>query len=240
MTFSLPASRLPPSRGFTLIEVLVAVTLLGLIMVLAYQGLRTGAHSAAQGEATIERVNRLRLAQEFVRAQLSRAQPMPFDQDDTLGQVVFEGGPESLQFAGPMPGYLSSGGPYIQSLVLDRGEDGLDLVFAHRVLQYGPDADRPRNENDEPKPVTLLGGIDEAKFSYLEPPETQDGEPEWVNEWRELDRLPLMIRVELTMREDARIRWPTLLVSPKVDSAARGGGQQIPFGPLPPGQGDKR
>lgn len=225
------------SRGFTLIEVLLAVTLLGLIMVLAYQGLRTGAHSAAQGEATIERVNRLRLAQEFVRAQLSRAQPMAFDQDDTLGQVVFEGGPDSLQFAGPMPGYLSSGGPYVQSLVLDRGERGLDLVFVHHVLRYGPDADKPRDESSEPKPVTLLGGIDEAKFSYLEPPETQDGEPEWVDEWRDLNSLPLMIRLDLTMRDDARIEWPTLLVAPKVDRVAPGSAAQPQFGPIPPGKG---
>lgn len=220
MRFPPSASRLSRHRGFTLVEVLLAITLLGMIMVLAYQGLRTGAQSAERGEAAVERVNRLRLAQEFIRAQVSRAQPMAFEQDATLGGVVFEGGPEALRFAAPMPGYLSFGGPYVQTLALVRGESGLDLVFDHAVLRYGPEEDQ-HSRDERRDPVLLIGGFQNARFSYLAPPDGPDAQPEWVDEWSETDTLPLLVRMEASFEETVRLHWPTLAVAPRVDSGAR-------------------
>jgi general secretion pathway protein J len=218
----------------------VAITLLGMIMVMAYQGLRTGAHSAAQGEAAIERVNRLRLSQEFLRSQLARALPMTIEQDDMLGAVVFEGGPEVMRFVGPMPGYLSYGGPYVQTLTLARADGGgRKLLFDHRILQYGEDAGREPDPSSGRDPVELLAGIDDAEFSYLEPGESQDEEPEWVDEWREVDRLPLLVRIRLDMREDTRIQWPELVVAPRVE-AVGGQGLQNRFGVDEPTFGPRR
>lgn len=233
--------------GFTLLEVLVAITLLGMIMVMAYQGLRTGAHSTAQGEAAIERVNRLRLSQEFLRSQLARALPMAIEQDDMLGAVVFEGGPEVMRFVAPMPGYLSYGGPYVQTLMLARADGGgRKLIFDHRILQYGEDAERAPDPSSEREPVELLAGIDDAEFSYLEPGESQDEEPEWVDEWRQVDRLPLLVRIRLDMREDSRIQWPELVVAPRVKATGgqglqnRFGVDEPSFGPRPSGNREDR
>lgn len=230
-----PFSPVRPGRmkcaAFTLLEVLVAITLLGMIMVMAYQGLRTGAHSTAQGEAAIERVNRLRLSQEFLRGQLSRALPMSIEQDEMLGAVVFEGGPEVMRFVAPMPGYLSYGGPYVQTLALTRAEDGGSrLVFDHRILQYGEAAGRAPDPSADRDPVELLSGIDRAEFSYLEPGESLDEEPTWVDEWRQVDRLPMLVRIRLEMREDSRIQWPELVVAPRVE-ATGGRGPGLEFGP---------
>lgn len=217
--------------GFTLLEVLVAITLLGMIMVMAYQGLRTGAHTTAQGEAAIERVNRLRLAQEFLRGQLSRALPMAIEQDETLGAVVFEGGPEVMRFVAPMPGYLSFGGSYVQTVALTRDDgDGWQMVFDHRILQYGEDAEREPDPSADRDPVSLLNGIESAEFSYLEPGETVDEEPEWVDEWRQVSRLPLLVRIRLEMREESRIQWPELVVAPRVEAGGRRG-FGLDFGP---------
>ena len=202
----------------------MAITLLGLIMVFAYQGLRTGAHTAAQGEAAIERINRLRLSQDFLRSQVSRALPMPFDQDETLGSVVFEGDQEVMRFVAPMPGYLSSGGPYVQTLLLTRGEGGTrQLVFDHRVLRYGEEAERGADDIEDRDPVLLLKGIEDAEFAYLQPGETVDEEPEWVEEWRQIGSLPLLVRIRLEMSEASRIRWPEMVIAPKVESGGRRG-----------------
>lgn len=227
-----PESRI---RGFTLLEVLVAMALLALIMTLAYQGLSTGAHITATGTQAIERNNQLRLAQTFMRAQLSRASPQPFDSDETLGSVVFEGGSEVLRFVGPMPGYLSFGGDYIQTLALVRGDGGMNLVFDHQVLDYGPEAEEAQSADDldEREPVVLLGGIDDAEFSYLEPPESLDQEPRWVSEWQAIDQLPLMVKLDITMHEHARIHWPGFQVALRVDAAGSERPQLFDFGPGP-------
>ncbi len=200
---------------------------------MAYQGLRTGAHTTAQGEAAIERVNRLRLAQEFLRSQLARALPMAIEQDEQLGTVVFEGGPEVMRFVAPMPGYLSFGGPYVQTLALARADGGgQKLIFDHRILQYGEDAERAPDPSAGRDPVELLAGIEEAEFSYLQPGEDPDDEPEWVDEWRQLDTLPLLVRIRLEMHEDSRIHWPELVVAPRVEVVGRNG-SSLEFGPRP-------
>ncbi|MBL8254338.1 MAG: type II secretion system protein, partial [Candidatus Competibacter sp.] len=53
--------------GFTLLELVVAITLVGLILVVLYSGLRLGLNGSDSGEQRAEATNRLRLAYEFLR-----------------------------------------------------------------------------------------------------------------------------------------------------------------------------
>ncbi|MDX1626808.1 MAG: prepilin-type N-terminal cleavage/methylation domain-containing protein, partial [Wenzhouxiangellaceae bacterium] len=64
------------ASGFTLVELLVATALIGLIMAMAYGGFRAGIRASDSGEALIERTNRLRVVHDFVRRQLSQARPL--------------------------------------------------------------------------------------------------------------------------------------------------------------------
>ena len=124
-------------RGFTLIELLVAISLLGIIMAMAYQGFRVGTRSVDQGEALVDRTNRLRVVHQFLRTQLSRAMPLAMKSeeiDDRQLAVIFEGDDESMRFVAPMPGYLGHGGPHEQLLRLERGKNDLELLFSHRLL----------------------------------------------------------------------------------------------------------
>ena len=47
--------------GFTLLELVVAITLMGLVLVMLYSGLRAGLNGWDSGEARAEATNRLRL-----------------------------------------------------------------------------------------------------------------------------------------------------------------------------------
>ena len=53
------------ARGFTLLEVLMAVTLLALLLAGAYSGIQTSVRAMHAGERVIERVDRVRTVQEF-------------------------------------------------------------------------------------------------------------------------------------------------------------------------------
>lgn len=192
-------------RGFTLLEILVAVTLLALLVAMAYGTLRTAVKSMRSGEALIDRTDRLRTSQEFLRRQLSHAMPLPFERmEDTGENHVFMADRDTLRFVAPMPGHLSRGGPHVQWLKLD----GDVLEFDHAQLN-GYDPDDPKKGNKR-KPVVLLDGIREAKFEFRElDPET--GElGEWEGDWEDPQRLPLLVRLVVEFDEDSRQHWPDL------------------------------
>ena len=220
-------------RGFTLLEILVAVTLLALLVMMAYGTLRTAVKSMRSGEALIERTDRLRTAQEFLRRQLSHAMPLAFERmEDTGENHVFMADRDTLRFVAPMPGHLSRGGPHVQWLKLD----GDVLEFDHAQLN-GYDPENPKAGNKR-EPVVLLEGIRDAKFEFRElDPET--GElGEWESDWDDPQRLPLLVRLNVEFDEDTRQHWPDLEIPLLVATGMPGMfgmGQPVPaqidFGP---------
>ena len=207
-------------RGFTLIELLVAISLLGIIMVMAYQGFSIGTRSVDKGEELVDRTNRLRVVHQFLRTQLTRAMPLAMrseDVDELQLAVIFEGDERSMRFVAPMPGYLGHGGPHQQFLQLARGDNDLELLFSHRLLNSLDDEELP-GSNDR-APTVLLDGIKQGHFSYLTLDE--EGEPtDWNEEWEDPSVSPVMVKIELVMNDQSRITWPTLEVAPLIDGAA--------------------
>ncbi len=215
------------SRGFTLVEMLISIVLIGVIMTAAYAGLSSSNRAVISGEQQIDRNNRLRVVQQFVRRQIANALPLAMQSDDSqqddLSIVRFEGGRETMRFVSPMPGYLGHGGPHEQTISYDRGE----LVFDHQLLVSDDDSELAA-AIAEREPVVLLEDVERVRFSYLEAADEPDADPEWVDEWQDPSRTPLMVRVELEFDSDSRMVWPTLDVAPLIDIAAtRGGGRSF-------------
>jgi general secretion pathway protein J len=195
------------ARGFTLLEVLMAVLLLAVLLGGAYGGLRASANAMRAGEAAIDRTDRLRTAQEFLRRQISEITPLAYAHDDKEAlNIVFEGEGQFMRFVAPMPGYLGHGGPYVQTLELVRGKDGLQLQFTDAMLN-GYDAEKTAKSDVEP--IVLFDHIAAGRFSYR----TVDDQGEladWNSEWISTEITPLMVRIELSMQPGVQIPWPTL------------------------------
>lgn len=198
-------------RGFTLMEVVIALVSLALLMSLAYGAFRTTAASVERGEALIDRTERMRVAQQFLRRQLSFAMPMMFERVDLGAEEnkVFEGDGETLRFVAPMPGYLARGGAHVQTLSLRSDGDGLRLEFEHVLLNgFDPLDTAPR---DAREPVVLLQGASDARFEYRGLDE-EGMLGEWLSSWEDRARLPLMVRLSVEWPERARMSWPPLEV----------------------------
>src|SRR5690625_5950355 len=78
-------------RGFTLIEVLLAVGLLAIIMGMAYSGFHASVRASNSGEEIIEQTNRLRVVQQFMRGQLLQALSLIIEETDDGEQIRFQG-----------------------------------------------------------------------------------------------------------------------------------------------------
>lgn len=191
--------------GFTLIEVVLAMILVGLIMAIAVGGIRMSRKAAESGERRVEATNSIRVTQEFLRKQFSRALPLAFATDRAQGRnYVFEGDDREITFVAPMPGYLSSGGPYVQMLSIERGE----LRFQHRMLLS--------EDDDEAEPVVLLDRIRRGKFEYRGI-DDQGRLSDWDDDWEDASRTPMMVRVSLEFERSSGLSWPTLEVPLLID-----------------------
>lgn len=197
------------TRGFSLVEVLLATALLATGIGLAFATFANATRATERAEAAAQRNERLRAVQGFVRRQIEGALPLPFEFNEATGAaMLFESDRSTLRLVGAMPGYLSRGGPYLQTFRLVRGEQGLQLEFVHQLLT--PDGPL----EPERKPEVLLEGIAEGSFQVRTLDEFGGPGP-WTYRWEEPSSLPLLVRLDLRMR-DERARWPSLVAAPRL------------------------
>lgn len=211
------AHRPPRSgAGFTLLEVLLAITLLALLLAGAMSGIHAATRAMHSGEQAIDRTNRLRVTQEFIRHEISRSLPLAFGQEKGSGaNFVFQGENDFLRFVAPMPGHLSRGGAYVQSLELARGRNGMQLLFTHQMLN-GFDLDKLSTKDLEP--VLLLDGIRNGRLLYRK--YDDEGKlDDWKDEWKDPSALPVMVRIDLEMTAESGIVWPTMDIPLVLDTS---------------------
>ena len=198
------------TRGFTLIEVLLATVLLAAGLALAFTTLRAATATAQRGEAMAQRNERMRAVAGFLDARLVAARPLPFAiAQDTGLPLRFVGEVDRMRFVADLPDYLGHGGPYIHEFHLeDAGAgDGHDLMLSLSVLQP-LDADAGVVEPLPPEP--LARDIQSVRFRYRSL--DAEGRPgEWQEAWRASERLPL--QVEITIRDGEGRDWPRLVVA---------------------------
>lgn len=208
--------------GFTLVELLLAITLLSMLLALAYGGLHAATRATDRGQKILEESGRLRMAHQFVRKQLNQAIPLAFiqgDENSTASEMpeVFLGSPSSIRFVGPMPGYLGFGGPQVQQLSIVSGENGLELVLEHALLQGFEEYSLT-----ERAPIMLIDHIQAAEFQFLG--RNEDGELlSWTNSWEDAGLLPAAIALDVEFEEGSYADWPLMVAAVRIDPSVVAG-----------------
>ena len=205
------------SSGFTLVELLLAITLMSILLGLTYAGLRAATRASQRGELILAAGGELRASHQFIRRQLNQMLPLSFAETDDLEalRIVFQGDAKHIQFVAPMPGYLGAGGPQVQLVELVSDNDGgLVVQFSHALLQ-GFTEDRLQDRD----PVILLEGVASAGFEFLG--EDEDGElTGWYSNWDREDVLPVAVRLDLEFNDELNLKWPDLAARVRVDEQA--------------------
>lgn len=202
--------RCPPSRtrGFTLVEVLLATVLLAAGLALAFATLTAANGTVVRGERIASGSERLRAVEGFVRRRLAGARHMAFDSPEGEPPRRFLGEPDRVRFVADLPDYLGQGGPYLHDFRIERapGRDGgVRLLVELRMVLAGQTMEDPSGR----PPELLADALRSAAFRYrgLD----GDGAPgPWQEHWDEAERLPLMVELVL-VGEDGRT-WPPLRV----------------------------
>ena len=200
---------MPRERGFTLIEMTVALVLVALIGSLLYGSLSLAGDSWNRGEAKVQRVNEMRSTEDFLRRTLTAQHPLRFKKvvDKPL---YFLGTRDALSYAAALPG-RAGGGMYYFRLTVP-GDQGR-LVLARVIPDYAA-LTLPDFGNAET--TVLAEGVRAVRFGYFgrDPGAADTVAPTWRERWDDPQRLPDLIRVDVTAADGTP--WPTLVVEPRI------------------------
>jgi general secretion pathway protein J len=208
---------LPPKtrHGFTLIEVLIAMTLLGIMVVLLFSSMKICADSWQKGEKKISEVNETAIVYQFFQHHLSNTLPLWNDSSDEENKMFgFQGKNQELQFVSSFPASAKKAGLQLFSLNLIR--DGNEQVIQVSITPFYPTLD---GENWRKEEVTLLRHVRSFSLSYYVIDETQP-EPEgnWQEEWIDQETLPRLVKIKI--ERDGDNFWPEMIVELKSESVS--------------------
>jgi general secretion pathway protein J len=189
-------------RGFTLLETLVALAVLGFLVIGLTHGVRTGlALWRAQSER-IATVADLDAAQRTLRNLLEGIPANPAG-DATAAGAAFDGGPERLAFVGNLPTGLGT---------TQLANIQLELQDRRLVLSWTPH----RHETSSappPQPIRteLVGRVKRLDLAYWGAP-APDQPAAWQGRWQGAQP-PQLIRVRVEFGPGDRRRWPDLIAA---------------------------
>jgi general secretion pathway protein J len=199
------------ARGFTLLELVVALLLLALMSSILYGSLSLSANSWDKGEAKAEQASDMRLTEEFLRQALSAQHPLLFHK--VLEQpLYFVGASDSLSFAAALPS-RAGGGMYYFRLALTPSGETSRLTLARLWPDYSATA---IPEFGDAEKSVLAENVSEIHFAYFgrDPDSTDAAEPTWRNRWDDTHVLPTLIRMEVKPVKGPA--WPPLIVEPRI------------------------
>ncbi len=193
------------SRGFTLLELLIGMTLLGFILALLFGGFRLAANSWNAVEERAERVADEQAGRAVVQRLVTYAQPLHWKLP-TGQRLTFEGQPDALRLVAPLGGQI---GLRVVELAVEpddspdpQGTPGpaVRIVLRHGSLRYDIEqfAESARDQTGRP----LLGGLREATFSYFGP-EKRGDTAQWLGQWTNPEQFPALVRLHLAPRNAA-------------------------------------
>jgi general secretion pathway protein J len=201
------------TAGFTLVELLVSLTLLGLISVALFGGFRFGTRAWEAGTAHADRLDEVQVVQGFLRGRLSQTMTPRHEGEEGKPEGLLTGDASVLRFTAPWLTSLNLGGLYKFELSLDRdGEKG------GLLLRWEPLAGAWNSvvgEEADPSERLLLEGVQEITIAYYGT-RRRGEDPAWHDSWDKTPLLPQLITIELDFGEGSDRLWPPLTVAMRV------------------------
>ncbi len=193
------------SHGFTLIELLLAITLMAVMMGMIYAALNVGVRAWDAGDARVAESSNWRMVERFLRREFGqvfptrwRAVPQPY--------VAFEGSKTTLRYVSALnlDAALQNGASgglqwaelaLVEGGVLQLNRQPFDSAAQNFDGLVAPTNDQLQTMSPVP-PVRLVDNVTAFEINYFGA-ENDTTEPTWRDEWRDLARLPTLIRLRV-------------------------------------------
>ena len=192
------------TTGFTLIEVVVTLTILGFILLIIFGAFRLGLSAWERGESTKEEYQKVRIISQLISQQIKSIVAYKIKTQQAEGNyLAFEGKAHSLRFVSALPIKAKQAEGFVYAIYdfKEGGSEGGRLVlYEQRALNKDFFAEEPKEESA----VSLLEGVSNVRFEYYrEEDPLKNQKEEWVEEWnaKEERELPKTIRMTITQKD---------------------------------------
>lgn len=199
------------SRGFTLVELTIALVLMAAIAALLYGSLSLSARTWDGGEAKMQQVGDMRTTQTYLRSQIAAEYPQRMLKIAGF-PLLFTGERDEMRYAAALPPRVAEGGVYYFRLAVVRDGDR-SLLVQERMI---PDVNalEPPEFRDAERSI-LAEGIAELRIAYFG--RAADAginvAPSWLDRWDDTQQLPMLVRIDVKPQKGPA--WPTLVVEPR-------------------------
>ena len=192
--------------GFTLLEMLVVVTVLGFLIIGLTQGVRTGLTLWEAQSRRVGETAELDAAARILRALLSGIAPSPsVGPTGGAGGLELKGSAASLAFVGDLPTGLGT---------TQRADITLELSRGRLVLRWTPHRHELSTADASPPTETeLVGNVERLDLAYWGT-SSSGQETGWQAQW-DGPAIPGLIRVRLVFSANDRRRFPDLIAAPQ-------------------------
>ena len=179
-----------PQRGFTLVEVVIALTIVATLLVVMFGSLRVGLSAWQRGDERAEVLDRARSLNQIVTRSLGAAHPYTTKgEPGESPRLLFEGGPDRVAFVTSAPPFPTAAPIAFTAVTLSR-EAG--PVPGLAVRQKPLPNDKPFDPEVEPS--LREGTVSDVRFRYL-----RESDRAWTESWDAAQERALPMAVEITL-----------------------------------------
>lgn len=195
--------------GFTLIEMTVALALLGLVSVLIFESLRFGQRSYESATHKGAAVWEVFAAQRLLRNLVEEAYPQQSGDSMSRAEPGLQGDAQRMSVTAPAPLAMGGAGNYRYEVALRANPAGEnDLVIRWRAQMLDSVGAGASNAAEE----ILLKRVAGLRLSY----QNATG---WSERWGE-PGLPRLVRMQVTFAPGDVRNWPDMIAAPRITDDA--------------------
>lgn len=205
------------TAGYTLIELLVGLAILGMIAAMLVAGLGTSGLMAARARRQADAIEPVAAAQMVLRGRLERLRATPkLSSAQAIADVA--GAPRALDFTGAPPDREMPDALFRYRLAMTSAGD-VTLVSAPVIATAVEDGAGPRQSWNT---ITLARGATGLAIAYFGA-DPRSGARGWQGYWFDRPQPPDLIRVRVTFPPGDTRHWPDLVARPRatVNNACR-------------------
>ncbi len=192
--------------GFTLIEVVVALTLLGFILVIIFGAFRLGISAWDRGESIKEEYQKVRVVSQMIARQVKSIVPYKIQTKQAEGDyLAFEGKPQSLRFVSALPAKTNYPEGFVYTIYQfkEGGQNGGRLLlYERRALNREFFEEAPKEEDG----ISLMEGVSNLVLEYYQEEDSSKNQTEaWLEEWnaKEKKELPKCLKMTVSFKDPA-------------------------------------